>query len=153
MRFFPFEAIEVSPDKLDEVFAETSPYRELVFTLKKPILPVKGNMDFLDKNPGALRLLVERKSKEGLRQSLLSARTDDPAVLSVWKKIAKRLKDMTQAGVVVINPKTGAWVHDRSFRYSPGAKALAASGVPMLPIAGGNRIEFSELPAKSKSRE
>jgi hypothetical protein len=122
-----------------------------MFTVSKPILPVRSNMEFMDKNPGALRLTIERKSKDGLRQALLSARSDDPAVLSVWKKVAKRLKDNTHAGVVVRNPNTGASVQTTAFRYSAGAKALAASGVPMLPIAGGNTIEFPELPLKTRS--
>jgi hypothetical protein len=116
-------------------------------------LPETGTLDFLDKNPGALRLIVERTGKEGLRQSLLSARTNHPATLATWKKIAKRLKNMTQAGVIVTNPDTGAFVRDRNFRYSPGAQALASSGVTMLPIAGGNRIEFCRLPTDTKSHE
>ena len=153
MRSFPFAATEVGPDSLENVFAAGSPYRELGFTIDQPVIPVTGAMEFLDKNPGALRLTVERASKEGLRQSLLSARTDNSTMLAIWKKIAKRLKNMTQAGVTVTNPDTGAFVHDRSFRYSALAKALASSGVPMLPIAGGNRIEFSTPPTKTKSQE
>lgn len=153
MRFFPFAAIEADLDKLEEVFAEGSPYHQLGFTIEKPVLPQSGAMDFLDKNPGALRLVVQRTGKEGLRQSLLSARTDHPDTLATWKKIAKRLKDMTQAGVLVTNPDTRAFVRDRNFRYSAGARALASSGVTMLPIAGGNRIEFSPLPTNTKSDE
>jgi hypothetical protein len=153
MRSFPFAATEVGLDNLEDVLAAGSPYCQLGFTIDKPVIPVTGAMEFLDKNPGALRLIVERASKAGLRQSLLSARTDNSAILATWKKIAKRLKDMTQAGVIVTNPDTGAFVQDRNFRYSAGAKALASSGVPMLPIAGGNRIEFSKLPTKMKSQE
>jgi hypothetical protein len=153
MRFLPFAAIEADLDKLEEVFAEGSPYHQLGFTIDKPVLPETGTMDFLDKNPGALRLIVERAGKEGLRQSLLSARTNHPATLATWKKIAKRLKNMTQAGVIVTNPDTGAFVRDRNFRYSAGAQALASNGVTMLPIAGGNRIEFCRLPTNTKSHE
>jgi hypothetical protein len=153
MRFFPFAAIEADLDRLEGVFAEGSPCHQLGFTIEEPVLPQTGAMDFLDKNPGALRLNVERKGKEGLRQSLLSARTDHSATLAIWKKIAKRLKNITQAGVIVTNPDTGAFVRDRNFRYSAGALTLASSGVIMLPIAGGNRIEFPQLPTNTKSYE
>ncbi len=153
MRFSPFEAIEVNPARLDEIVAEGSPYHQLGFTVNSPELPATGAMNFLDKNPGALRLTVERANKEGLRQSLLTARASDPAVLSIWEKVAKRLKEMTKAGVVVSNPDTGKSTQNRTHRYSAGAKALAASGVPMLPLAGGNRIEFSASANKAKSHK
>jgi hypothetical protein len=153
MRYFPFAATEVGLDNLENVFAAGSPYCELGLTIDKPVIPLTGAMEFLDKNPGALRLAVERASKEGLRQSFLVARTDNSAILATWKEIAKRLKKVTQAGVTVTNPDTGAFVQDRNFRYSAGAKALASSGVPMLPIAGGNRIEFSKPPTKPKPQE
>jgi hypothetical protein len=153
MRFFPFAATEVGRDDLEGVFAAGSPYRELGFTMDKPVIPMTSSTEFLDKNPDALCLLVERAREQGLRQSLLSARTDNSAILATWKKIAKRLKDMTQAGVIVKNPDTGAFVEERSFRYSAGAKALASSGVPMLAIAGGNIIELSKLPTNTKSQE
>ncbi len=146
MKFFPFGAIEVNSSGLDGIFAESSPYDQLGLIVSKPILSMRGTMDFLDKNPNALCISIERKGEKGMRQSSLSARTDDAAILSVWKKVAKLLKDMTQTGVIVINPDTGASVLDRTFRYSAGAKSLASSGLPMLPIAGGNVIEFSDSP-------
>jgi len=41
-----------------------------------------------------------------------------------------------------VDPKTGARTVIRTFRYTPGAKALASKGVAMLPIAGGTVLEF-----------
>jgi hypothetical protein len=137
MRFFPFEAIEVRPDDLESVFSESSPYRELGFTLHKPTIPVKSNTDYVDKNPDSLRIDIQRTSKEGLRQTWLTARTDNVEALAVWRKIGKRLKEMTQAGVIAVNPDTGATALSRTFRYTAGAKALESSGVLMLPAAGG----------------
>jgi hypothetical protein len=64
-------------------------------------------------------------------------------MLAVWKKVVSKLKKMTRAGVVVTNPDTGASTHNSSHRFSNGAEVLAARGVPMLPVAGGNRISFS----------
>ena len=144
MRFFPFDAIEVKPDRLDAIFLESSPYRELGFTLHEPSLPVKSNTDYYDKNPDGLRIDIQRKSDKGLRQTWLTARTDNPEALSVWKKVAKRLRKMTQAGVLAINPDTGATALSRSFRYTAGAKAMELSGVKMLPAAGGCVLKLGE---------
>ena len=144
MRFSPFEAIEVTPDTLDNVFAENSPYEELALTVDRPVLPARSNTDFAEKNPNKLRLDIRRVHPDGLRQTFLSAHSEDATALPLWKKIAQRLKAATKAGVIVKNPDTGASVEDRTFRYSPGAKALAARGVRMLPLAGGNLIEFPE---------
>ena len=150
MKFFPFAAREVGSDGLEDVFAEGSPYSEVNLTIDKPVMPVADQLDFFDKNPDALTVKIKRVDKEGLRQSHLSATTDNAKSLAVWKQFAKRLKGMTKAGVTAINPDTGASVQVSSFRYSEGAKALASSGVPMLPIAGGNRIEFTTLASKTK---
>jgi hypothetical protein len=136
MRAFPFGAIKVRPNELDAVFLNSSPYRELAFSLHEPVWPATSQLNFYDKNPNGLRLDIKRKEPKGLEQTLLTASTSDPVALSVWKKIAKRVKGMTQAGVVGVNPDTGATALFRSFRFSPGAKALEASGVAMLPFAG-----------------
>lgn len=144
IRYFPTGAVEVNVDSLDRVFAKTSPYRELVFTIGAPILSAQSGMDFTDMNPSSLHLSIERIGEKGLRQSSLSARTEDATALSTWKNVAKRLKQMTRGGVIVRNPDTGASAQYRSFRYTAGARALASRGVPMLPFAGGNICEFPE---------
>ena len=55
---------------------------------------------------------------------------------------------MTRAGVIVMNPDTGASGWERTFRYTEGAKEIASAGVPMLPIGGGNLVIFPEIKAK-----
>ena len=142
MRFFPFAAKKFAPNEVDLIFAEDSPYSELAFTRDAPVLPVAGKMEFLDRNPGALQLGIQRVGKEGLRQTSLTVRTDDSDALSVWQQVAKRLKAITQPGVVVRNPDTGASVRNRAFRYSAGARSLADRGIAMLPIAGGNVVDL-----------
>ena len=137
MRFFPFGAIVVRIDDLDTVFSASSPYEELALTVGKPSLPVKSNTDFYDKNPDLLRVDIRRAGQKGLEQTRIAARTNNPGSLVIWKKIAKRLKAMTQTGVLAVNPETGASVAAPSFRFTSGAKELAATGIPMLPIAGG----------------
>ena len=142
MSFFPFRAVEVNPDQIDAVFANESKYSQLALLPRAPILEVRGQMDFLDKNPDFLNLAIERVGTEGLRQSSLSGRTFDPEIHNLQKKIARLLKAVTKAGVVVRNPDTGASAWERIFRYTEGAKALSREGVRMLPVAGSNVIEF-----------
>ena len=153
MRYFPFEAIEVPPERIDAIFSADSPREQLAFTVDEPVLPATGTMNFADKNPDKLRLDIQRPTAAGLRQTMLSAATDNPNALAIWKDAAKRLRAMTRAGVVAKNPDTGATGYERTFRYSEGAKALAARGVPMLPIAGGNLIEFPDDPPKTTSKK
>jgi hypothetical protein len=136
IRFPPYRAVELDSEQVDEAFTDSSPYDELAFTLRQPILPAKGNMEFCDKNPDALWLAIGKRTKTDLRESWLSARTENAAVLAVWKKIAKRLRGMTERGALAVQPKTGATGPARDHRYTAGAKALEASGVPMLTITG-----------------
>jgi hypothetical protein len=146
MKFFPFEAVEVKPNDIARVFSDESPYREFMFTVTDPVVEGTGNMKILDENPGALRLTIERKTKEGLGQSGLDVRTDDPALLPIWRAVARRLKGMTKAGVTIVNPITGDRGWYRTFRYSSGAKAWADSGIPILGLGGFHRLDFSGSP-------
>lgn len=136
IRYTPYESVEFDAEQLDEAFAGSSPYDELAFSLKRPRLPARENLELADKNPDLLRLQIGRKSKKGLVESSLSARTDNPAALTVWKKISKRLKDMTEKGVLGVQPETGDTDAYPGHRYTRGAKALEESGVPMLTITG-----------------
>ncbi len=136
IRFSPFEAVELVGDRLSEPFTDSSSYERIAFTLGTPSLSVAHELDFADRNPDALCLDIGKRSKTELRESSLFARTENAAALAVWKKIAKRWKGMTKKGALAVHPKTGATGPARGHRYTPGAKALEASGVPMLTITG-----------------
>jgi hypothetical protein len=144
MKFFPFEATEVSAEELGKITEASLPHGDLALTLTKPKLPVKDQLDFYNKNPGHLHISLPTKDPEGLRQVALSTRTDNPELLSIWKKVNRRLKGMTRAGAFVMNPDTGARGWQRTFRYTEGAKAMASTGVPMLPVAGWNLVLFPD---------
>jgi hypothetical protein len=144
IRFFPFEVKAVALEELQEVFTDDSPYEEVVLTVGKPSLHASHQMDFADKNPSALHIGIKRLRLEGLRQTFLSARTDDPRALAIWKQSAKRLKKITRAGVVAANPDTGATSYNRTSRYTAGAESMASAGVAMLPIGGGVILRFPD---------
>ncbi len=150
-RFFPFDAAEISASELDSAIAEFSPIEQIAFTLRKPKLPATGQTDFLEKNPNSLLLSIERVDREGLRQSGLSARTDDPKSLAIWKSIATRVKNITKVGAVVINPDTGDSGYERTFRYTAGAEALQKSGVVILPLAGDCIIKLGKPAEDAKT--
>ncbi len=136
MRFFPFEAIEILPSNLDAVFSKSSPFEELALTIHKPSLPVKSQLNFYDQNPGVLRLDIKRPTEKGLEETWLAARTDNEAALSVWRKVAKRLKQLTKQGATVTNPKTGDRGPARSHRFTAGALKLYKTSIPLLTITG-----------------
>jgi hypothetical protein len=66
----------------------------------------------------------------------MGCKSDDEATVAIGKEIAKRLKKMSKAGVLIINPNSGASTLSKTFRYTPGALALEKSGVQMLPVGG-----------------
>ena len=92
-------------------------------------------MRFCDRNPDALYLDVGVYDNMGLHESHLSARTNNAAI-AVWKKIAKRLKEITKRGATATNPETGGSGPARSQRFTEGAVKLHKAGVPLLTITG-----------------
>lgn len=136
IRYPPYEVVELNPARLDEPWSYSSPFNELAFTIRRPNVLAKGNLELADKNPDILRLQIGGRSEKGLIESHLSARTDDKAALVVWKKIAKRLKGITQKGMTGFDLKSGASGPIPWLRYTAGAKALESGGVPLLTITG-----------------
>jgi hypothetical protein len=143
IRFNPFEASLAEPAELEQLFADSS-IRRLAVTLRPPDLSANGMNQFLDHNPGALLLEIGRSTPDGLRESWLTARTDDADTLSKWRGLLKKLRSLTKAGAMAVNPETGARAKMRSHRFTAGAKALERNGTPILPAAGGARIELGD---------
>jgi hypothetical protein len=133
-RFAPFRATQVDISDLELTMQDTS-VRELALTLEPP-LPAGTASDFAGQNPSALRLDIGRLSEQGLRESCLSVRTTDDGAILQWKKVAQRLRKITQAGAIAVNPVTGATSRLRSHRFTPRAKQLDDDGVAIRPVAG-----------------
>lgn len=142
LKFHPFEATLTDTAMLSEVFHDVA-VRRVAITLKPPVLAVGALNEFLDRNSSALLLDIGRQTVEGLRESWLTAKTEDPGLYSKWKKFADRLRSITKLGTVAINPQTGASMSLKGHRFSPGAKKLESEGVPMLPVAGTSRLKFT----------
>ncbi|MEZ6056391.1 MAG: hypothetical protein R3C01_06770 [Planctomycetaceae bacterium] len=138
MRYPPFDAVEIERGQFEEVFRKSSSFREIAFTVSSPMLPVKGRMEFIDKNPDQLSLQIGRQTNNGLEPSSMSGRTDNQNALAVWKKIANKLKKQTMQGITAINRETGISAYNKSTRYTKIAKLLETDGVAMLPLQGPN---------------
>ncbi len=142
MRFFPFMLRPVSTVEIEHFFECAPDYRRWAFTQSEVALPIADELDFADKNPDHLRLEIGRRTERGLEQSWLTARTVNTDALATWRRVATRLKKMTNQGVTAINPNTGASSRMKSFRYTNGAKSLESLGIAMLPIAGTSLLKL-----------
>jgi hypothetical protein len=142
----PYQATEVDSEALASIFAEGSRVRELIFTVSPPVLPAKGGLELGEKNPDLMRLRIGERTAKGVEQSHLMAGSDDPVADKIWKKIGKKLKDLTSLGVLVVHPETGETSPARGFRFTAGAKAHDANGIAMLSLSG-QRLTMIEYAA------
>ncbi|HSP79830.1 MAG TPA: hypothetical protein VLQ93_14960 [Myxococcaceae bacterium] len=141
MKFPPPEGRLIGVDDLHEGLLEGG-VRRIAFTLEPPVLTEETSNRFFDHNPDALILDPGRLTEKGLEESWLSARTSNEAALKVWKRVARKLRGITKAGAIAINPDTGATAHIRIYRSTAGARDLQAKGVVMRSLGGGSIIQY-----------
>ena len=91
-----------------------------------------------------ISLEVARPRDGWLRQSTIGMSSSKSVTLMAWNDIAKFVRAFTVLGVRIANPSTGESAISKTHRYSKGAKALAETGMVMLPIAGSNVVTFGE---------
>jgi len=94
--------------------------------------------NFYDLNQGTIGLHIGRLSEQGLKESALAFMSDDKEKAAIATKVASKLKRLTKAGAIVVNPINGAEANARSHRYTSGAKALYDDGVKILRVAGNS---------------
>ncbi len=133
--FPPFAATELTFDQVSDAIIN-GPYWRFIFTENKPLLPIRSAKELSEKHPDALVLDVGRKRPEGLDESWLCCRIPGATVNERWKRIAQKLRKITQSGAVAVDPKTMASTTVKNHRFTKGAKELNEQGWPMLPIAG-----------------
>ena len=103
---------------------------------EQPNLDVTQQFDFFKKNPTHLALSIGKHTTEGLIQSSISMKTDDPETVRIGKMIAAKLKRITKVGATAWSPGGHDKAFYRTFRYTDKAKALEEKGVKILPFAG-----------------
>jgi hypothetical protein len=108
----------------------------IIFTKERPNINASSPNKFYDLNPGTVDLDIGQLTSESLKESALAFMSDDKDKMAVANKLASRLKKVTKAGAIAVNPDNGAEANARSHRYTEGAKAMYADGVKILPVAG-----------------
>ncbi|MBK9259283.1 MAG: hypothetical protein IPM54_05550 [Polyangiaceae bacterium] len=123
--FPPSSTSPVTLENFRQVLARPDVW-EVIFT-EGPVKPsASSNLDILDEHPGALCLQIYHVAPRGLEQARLTTMDANP----MWKKINRELKKLTTAGATLLW-EDGRSAFDRNARFTAGAKALAASGVPL----------------------
>lgn len=116
----------------------------IIFTVQKPSMDASSPNNFYDLNQGAIGLHIGRLTEQGLKESTLAFMSDDKEKAAIANKVASKLKKLTKAGAIAVNPVNGAEASARSHRYTEGAKALYHEGVKILPIAGNSFFKLSD---------
>jgi hypothetical protein len=129
--FPPRSRVAISRETVREVLARPD-VLQVTFTHGPVDSSLRSAGDVVDAGYKPLYLLIRRLKPHGLEQSSLSTGYDDP----IWKKINRDLKRRTTAGADYANDETGASHFYREPRFTPGAKALYASGTPLLQLGG-----------------
>ena len=142
IKSFPFIAKEATVDELDVLLDESPRNVTIALTVDSPLLQSPTKMAFIDNNPDCLIFEIEFVTKEGLKQSSMTARSNNPEIVGKWNMISRLLELRSDSGVTATSVANGVSSVYKRFRYTKGAYELALGGVPMLPVAGNSRIQF-----------
>jgi len=116
----------------------------LMLSKGKLDLDASSPNNFLDINTGTVVFDIGRLLEGGLHESALAFMSDDKDKIAIANKLATKLKKMTKAGVIAVNPVSGAEAKIRSHRYTVGAKAQYEEGIKILPAAGNSFLKLSD---------
>jgi hypothetical protein len=92
--------------------------------------------EFMRENDGCVVFDVGRLTSKGLEESAVSFMSEDAPAIDFAKQIQSKIKAITKAGVIAVNPDSGAESRLRNHRYTEEAKSLYKCGVRLLPVAG-----------------
>lgn len=133
----PFAIREIEGDLSVEDLNVDSDIR-IIFTSWVPSLGASSPNNFYDLNPGTIGLHIGQLTEQRLKESALAFISDDEEKAAIANKLASRLKKITKAGAIAVNPINGAESNARSHRYTAGAKAMYDNGIKILPVAGNS---------------
>lgn len=141
----PFSARALTPFPLNEQnslsFSNGSRCR-LVLSDRGGFLSARTQNEFLDRNAGCLVLDVGAYKEGKLHESALSAMSENDSDIDFAKKVISKFKKITRAGVVAVDPQTGAESRLPNHRYTLGAKIIYDKGEVILSAAGRSYIKF-----------
>lgn len=116
----------------------------IILTAERPSIDASSPNNFYDLNPSTIGLHIGRLTEQGLKESALAFMSDDKEKAAIANKVASKLKKLTKAGAIAVNPVNGAEAHARSHRYTEGAKVLHDEGVKILPVAGNSFFKLTD---------
>jgi hypothetical protein len=106
----------------------------IALSCREPLVAADSEGLFYDNNPGCVTIDIGKYSEDGLDESALSFGSSDDDSIVFAKKVFSKLKKITTAGAVAVNPDTGAEGWIRTHRYTQGAKDLFDRGVKMKSL-------------------
>ncbi len=153
IKFPPYEAIEVDSGVLPSIFADGSPFSELLFSTSPPVLPARGTLDLVEKNPNALRLPSAGELRKVLANRRFQEGGENAEASRIWNKIGRQVKKLSTTGVLVVHPETGETSPAPRFRFTAGAKAFDASGGALLSFTGLRMTLIENILGDAAARE
>ncbi len=134
--FPPARQVVVTRETIREVLQRPD-VRSLIFTDTLPDPAWSQAHDAVVSDVDALRFNIGREHATGLEQSFMSTSNATP----LWSKLNRELKKLATAGANCIW-NDGDTTLDRNARFTAGAKALAASGVPLRQFENSMRFHY-----------
>ena len=148
-RFFPDYVVQtVVPDRLEGSGRFMEAVDRVSLSRRGFDVDVTSLYDFLEKNGDILTILVENAGSNGLRESMLSASSNDEETISLWRKLRGKAQKSMLKGADVVGPTGIVDAAPRSYRYTVGARELARQGTRLLAIAGD--VEYRPYDIGSK---
>jgi hypothetical protein len=127
-------AVTAGDAKADPASLPVEVYR-IGLTVGPPDLAAADTIELMESNPSTLTVTLGGESDAMLRESMLSAGSDDPVIAAMWRRIRNSARRQMQTGAWVVGA-TGVRSREAKHYYTAGAKALADRGVRIMSIAG-----------------
>ena len=134
--FPPARQVQITRDTIREVLARPE-VSSVAFTEGAVDPAWEQSYDVAGSGLVHLILDIGRLGSTGLTQSHLSTKTVTPT----WEKMNRELKKLTTAGATLVSPD-GSTEFRPIPRFSPGAKALAATGTPLRQHAQSTKFVY-----------
>ncbi|WP_405525496.1 hypothetical protein OG426_22860 [Streptomyces canus] len=95
-------------------------------------LNAASSLEYAKKNPDSLFITLGGQSDAILRESVLSAMTDEVTLVAAWKKLRERARKSMLKGAWAENTMSGARSRAANHYYTAEAKSLADAGVTLM---------------------
>ena len=108
----------------------------IALSCRKSLIAADSEGHFFDKNPDCVIIDIGEFSQNMLGESAISFMSSDLDAIEFVNKVISKLKKITSAGAIAVNPETGVEGRVRTHRYTEGAKDLFVHGTKIMSIGG-----------------